>query len=151
MEKYLDKIDLKLLKLLQKNARYSLKQLAQAVFLSSPAVSARLERLEAQGYIAGYQAMIDPLKMGYHLTAFINLKMSPEMKAAFLAFVQGCPHVVECHYVTGPYSMLLKVVFPDTTALDAFVGELQRFGTTQTQIVFSTPIAPRGLPIEDIE
>ena len=84
MEKKLDKIDLKLMSLLQENARYSLKQLAQEVFLSSPAVSARLEQLEQAGYIVGYTAQIDPIKMGYHITAFINLEMSPEMKAHFI-------------------------------------------------------------------
>ena len=94
MEKKLDKIDLKLMSLLQENARYSLKQLAQEVFLSSPAVSARLEQLEQAGYIVGYTAKIDPIKMGYHITAFINLEMSPDMKSTFYPFAEACPNAV---------------------------------------------------------
>ena len=147
MEKKLDKIDLKLMALLQENARYSLKQLAQEVYLSSPAVSARLEQLEQSGYISGYAAKIDPIKMGYHITAFINLEMSPELKGEFYPFAAACPNVVECNCVTGKYSMLLKVIFPSTMELDAFIGALQRFGPTQTQIVFSTPVETRGIQV----
>ena len=147
MEKKLDKIDLKLMSLLQENARYSLKQLAQEVFLSSPAVSARLEQLEQAGYIVGYTAQIDPIKMGYHITAFINLEMSPEMKSTFYPFAAACPNVVECNCVTGQYSMLLKVIFRSTMELDAFIGKLQQFGPTQTQIVFSTPVESRGVQV----
>jgi Lrp/AsnC family leucine-responsive transcriptional regulator len=55
----MDRIDVKLISLLQKNARYSLKQLAEQVFLSSPAVSSRIEHLEKEGYIMGYQAEVD--------------------------------------------------------------------------------------------
>lgn len=147
MEKKLDKIDLKLMSLLQENARYSLKQLAQEVFLSSPAVSARLEQLEQAGYIVGYTAKIDPIKMGYHITAFINLEMSPDMKSTFYPFAAACPNVVECSCVTGQYSILLKVIFPSTMELDAFIGQLQQFGPTQTQIVFSTPVESRGVQV----
>ena len=61
----LDEIDVKLITLLQKNARYSLKQLAQEVYLSSPAVSARIERLEKMGIITGYHAGVNLQKLGY--------------------------------------------------------------------------------------
>ena len=147
MEKKLDKIDLKLMSLLQENARYSLKQLAQEVFLSSPAVSARLEQLEQAGYIVGYTAKIDPIKMGYHITAFINLEMSPDMKSAFYPFAQACPNVVECNCVTGDYSMLIETLFETTAQLDHFINELQQFGRTKTQIVFSTSVEQREVPV----
>ena len=115
--------------------------------MSSPAVSARLEQLEQAGYIVGYTAKIDPIKMGYHITAFINLEMSPDMKSTFYPFAEACPNVVECNCVTGQYSMLLKVIFPSTMELDAFIGQLQQFGPTQTQIVFSTPVESRGVQV----
>ena len=62
----MDKIDRKILSLLQENARYPLKYLAQKVFLSSPAVSTRIERLEKAGILTGYHATIDPVALGYH-------------------------------------------------------------------------------------
>ena len=143
----MDKIDKKLVTLLQENARMPLKSLAEQVFLSSPAVSARIERLEEEGIIQGYEAKINQLKIGYHITAFINLEVAPARKPEFYPFVQGCPAVVECNCVTGNYSMLLKVVFPSTLELDAFIGQLQQFGRTSTQIVFSTPVEPRGINV----
>lgn len=143
----MDKIDKKLVTLLQDNARMPLKALAEQVFLSSPAVSARIERLEEEGIIQGYEAKINQLKIGYHITAFINLEVAPARKPEFYPFIQSCPSVVECNCVTGNYSMLLKVVFPSTMELDAFIGQLQQFGRTSTQIVFSTPVQTRGINV----
>ena len=137
----MDKIDKKLITLLQQNARMPLKALAEKVFLSSPAVSARIERLEKEEIIEGFEVKINQLKLGYHITAFINLEVAPVQKPEFY------PNVVECNCVTGTYSMLLKVVFPSTMELDTFIGQLQKFGRTSTQIVFSTPVAPRGIDV----
>lgn len=144
----MDKIDKKILSLLQENARYPLKHLSQKVFLSSPAVSTRIERMEKAGIITGYHASVDPIKLGYHITAFINLTLDPKQKNDFYPFVDACPNVLECNCVTGVYSIMLKVAFPSTMELDSFIGQLQEFGNTQTQIVFSTAVPPRGVGIE---
>ena len=143
----MDDIDKKIVKLLQENARIPLKTLAEHVFLSSPAVSARIDRLEKEHIISGYEAKINQTKLGYHITAFVNLEIIPAQKVEFYPFVQECPNVLECNCVTGNYSMLIKVAFPDTGELDTFIGKLQRFGRTSTQIVFSTPVAPRGVDV----
>ena len=143
----MDKIDLKLIELLQKNARYSLKHLAQEVFLSTPAVSTRVLKLEEAGVITGYSALVDPLKLGYNIKAFINLEMSPKQKPEFYPFVATCPNVLECNCVTGKYSMLITVAYHTTVELDAFINELQKFGNTQTQIVFSTAVEHRGIDV----
>ena len=147
----MDKIDIKILSLLQENARHPLKYLAEKVFLSSPAVSARIERLENQGIIKGYHAALDPLTLGFHITAFINLTLEPHQKTEFYPFIEACPNVLECNCVTGNYSMLIKVCFPSTLELDHFIGQLQTYGKTETQIVFSTPVQPRGIDISMLE
>lgn len=146
----MDKIDLKLIELLQKNARYPLKHLAEKVFLSTPAVSSRIEKLEEAGVITGYSAQIDPLKLGYNIKAFINLEMTPKQKPEFYPFIAACPNVLECNCVTGKYSMLIKVAYHTTVELDLFIGELQKFGNTETQIVFSTAV-DRGITISNIK
>ena len=143
----MDNIDKKILHLLQENARYPLKHLASKVFLSSPAVSARIERLEKSGIISGYHASVAPVSLGYHITAFINLALDPKRKPEFYPFIQACPNVLECNCVTGAYSMLIKVCFPSTMELDTFIGQLQKYGNTETQIVFSTPVPPRGIDV----
>lgn len=146
----MDDIDRKILKILQENARTSLKTIAEKTFLSSPAVSARIEKLEKDGIICGYHAMIDPMKLGYHIIAFINLDVVPEDKPRFYEFASEVPNVLECNCVTGEYSMLMKVAFQSTVELDIFIGQLQKFGKTSTQIVFSTHVGPRGVDVEEI-
>lgn len=135
--------------MLQQNARTPLKTIAEKVFLSSPAVSTRIEHLEKQGIIKGYTAMIDKEHLGYHITAFINLEMEPIQKQDFYPWISEVPNVLECNCVTGSYSMLLKVAFPSTVDLDVFIGKLQQFGKTSTQIVFSTPVEHRGIKITE--
>ena len=146
----MDKIDTKILKILQQNARTPIKQIANEVFLSSPAVSSRIERLEKEGYILGYSANINRQKLGYLITAFISLELPPVQKSTFYPFITSCPNVLECNCVTGQFSMLIKVAFPGTQELDTFIGMLQKFGITQTQIVFSTAVETRDVVIEDV-
>ena len=146
----MDKIDVKLVSLLQKNARMPLKQLAQEAFLSSPATAARIEKMQNDDIITGYTATVNHKKLGYPITAYINLEMSPAQKPTFYPFIRECPNVLECSCVTGQYSMLIKVAFESTETLDAFIGKLQTFGNTQTQIVFSTVLEPRCVQIDKL-
>lgn len=145
--KKLDVIDIKILNILQKDGRIPLKDLAAKVFLSSPSVSARLEKLEEQGVILGYHAQINPMMLDYHIKAFINLEVEPNQKPEFYPYIKSIPNVVECNCVTGDYSMLIEVMFQSTTELDHFINELQKFGRTKTQIVFSTSVEQRAVPV----
>ncbi len=143
----LDHVDEQIIRLLHDNARIPLKAIAEKVFLSSPAVSSRIERLEEAGVITGYNARIDPAELGYHIKAFINLEVNPEQKKDFYPYITNCDNVIECNCVTGEYSMLIEVMFKSTEELDHFIGDLQTFGSTKTQIVFSTSVEHRGLPL----
>ncbi len=134
-----------ILSILQKDARMPIKDIAKSVYLSSPAVSSRIEKLEKEGIITGYQAKVDLVKMGYYVTAYIDLAMQPSLKPKFYKFVEGVPNVLECSCVTGEYSMHIKTAFHTTAELDVFVTNLQKFGQTSTQIVFSTNIESRGI------
>ena len=132
---------------MQENARISIKDIAAKVFLSSPAVTARIERLEKNGIIIGYHAQVDPAALGYRIKAFINLEVEPSQKQDFYPFIESIENVIECNCVTGEYAMLLEVEFWNTVELDHFINDLQRFGKTRTQIVFSTAVEHRNLPI----
>lgn len=107
----MDRIDRKIIDILQTNARAPLKEIADRVFLSSPAVSARIAKLEKDGVLTGYQAQVAPLKLGQLVKAFINLDMDPKLKPEFYPYIQSCGNVVECNCVTGDYSMLIEVLF----------------------------------------
>ena len=134
--------DYKLIEILQKNARCSIKYLAEQVHLTPPAVASRIDRLEKMNIIQGYHAEINEYLMGYHITSFISLQVAPAEKSVFYSYIEKLPNVVECNCVTGNYSMLIKALFKTTMELDTFVGDLQKFGRTYTQIVFSNAVKP---------
>ncbi len=143
----MDKIDYKLISLLQKDGRAPLKQLASEVYLSSPATSSRIERLEEEGIISGYTAQINHKKLGYPIVAFVNLELQPNQKPTFYPFICNHPNVLECNCVTGHYSIMIKVAFESTEMLDTFIGQIQQFGMTETQIVFSTVVDRHNIDI----
>ncbi len=145
----LDHIDEAILNILQKDAKMTIKDIAKLVFLSAPAVAARIERLEKHGVIQGYQAQINYHALGYHIKAFIQVKVDPLDKAEFYPYIRSCENVAECNCVTGEYSMLLEVRFKSTVDLDIFIGKLQTFGHTNTQIVFSTHVEHRGIVMSE--
>ncbi|MDY2627620.1 MAG: Lrp/AsnC family transcriptional regulator [Lachnospiraceae bacterium] len=143
----MDSIDKEILRILQKDARTPVKDIAAAVFLTAPAVSTRIKHMMKEGYITGFRAELNPVLLGYHIKAFINLEVNPSDKKEFYPYIRNCDNVVECNCVTGDYSMLLEVQFQSTVELDQFIGELQIFGRTKTLIVFSTSIEHRGVKI----
>ena len=146
----MNSIDVKILTLLQDNARISLKDMASAVYLSSPAVAARLERLQRDKIISGYTAKINQKKLGFGITAFIFLDLRPAQKPFFYPFICEHPNVLECNCITGRFSILIKVTFKSTEELDVFVGQLQEYGNTDTQISFSTVVPHRGVRLTDL-
>ena len=97
--------------------------------------------------IIGYTARVNPLYLNYHIKAFINLEVEPLQKPVFYPFIEKIPNVVECNCVTGDYSMLIETLFETTAQLDHFINELQQFGRTKTQIVFSTSVEQREVPV----
>jgi len=125
----LDKIDRKIISILSKNARISLSHLSEQVYLTPPAVSSRIEKLEKAGIITGYKACINYEKIGLPITAYIEVTIPPNVRDEF------CKYVEADNYLSGDYSMLLKVTTPTTTDLDAFLRLLQKFGRTQTHVV----------------
>ena len=145
----LDDVDRQILLLMKDNARISLKTLASYTYLSSTAISARIEKLERLGYIQGYYTKFDVSKFGLDIKAFINLELEPIQKKDFYPYIRSCENVVECNCVTGEYSMLIEVLFASTTELDHFINELQHFGKTKTQIVFSTPVEHRDVLLKE--
>ena len=127
MKRELDTADRKIVELLQEDARLPLKSIADKVSLTSPTVSARIDRLEKDGVITGYRASVNPEVFDYRIKAFINLEVEPVRKKEFYPYITDCPNVIECNCVTGDYSMLMEVVFHTTSELDQFIGQLQHF------------------------
>jgi Lrp/AsnC family transcriptional regulator, leucine-responsive regulatory protein len=121
----IDRIDFKILDVLQRDGRISNLKLAEVVALSPTAVLARVQRLTKARYITGYQAILDPAKLGAGLTVFVEVlldRTTPNVFDAFKAAVQVYPEIMECHMVAGGFDYLLKTRLADMAAYRAFAG-----------------------------
>ncbi|SEK79124.1 transcriptional regulator, AsnC family [Roseovarius nanhaiticus] len=113
----LDSLDRRLLAVLQKRGRISNADLAEAVGLSASACHRRVQRLEAEGVITGYVALLDPQKMGVAATVFVEITLSAQESAVLEAFekaVARVPDVLECHLTAGTADYILKIVAEST-------------------------------------
>ena len=113
----LDPMDRRLLTVLQKRGRISNAELAEEVNLSASACHRRVQRLEADGYIKGYVALLDPRKMQVPATIFVEITLSTqadEVLEAFETAVARIPDVLECHLTAGAADYILKIVAEDT-------------------------------------
>jgi DNA-binding Lrp family transcriptional regulator len=113
----LDSIDRRLLSALQKQGRISNADLADKVNLSASACHRRVQRLEADGYISGYVALLDARKMGVAATVFVEITLSTqadEVLEAFEKAVARIPDVLECHLTAGAADYILKIVAENT-------------------------------------
>lgn len=124
----LNKLDLIILRKLQADGRATYDQLAEAVNLSPSAVLRRVKRLEEDGVIERYVALVNPGAAGFGLTAFLNVRLEKQVDGdkrspmdLFSASVQGWPEVVECVALTGEMDYLLRVMVRDMAHYSAFI------------------------------
>ena len=129
----MDAIDKKILELLQDNGRMTVKEITQTISLTAPAVSERIKRLEKDGVIEGYTAIVNPRKMGRAVHAIINVSVQPGDTEKLLNLVNNEPMVIECHHVTGAYSYLVKV---DATEINLEEGKKSYAVITISKIRF---------------
>ncbi len=121
----IDRIDLKILNLLQHDGRLSNLKLAESAGLSPTAVLARVQRLNRDGYILGYEARLNPLQLGAGMMVFVEVlldRTTANVFEAFKAAVQVYPEIMECHMVAGGFDYLLKTRMADMAAYRNFAG-----------------------------
>lgn len=134
-----------LLMALQDDGRAPLKTLAVAAGLSMPAAAERLKRLKDAGVVRSIGAELDPVLAGYPVRAIVGITVLQPGKKAVLEKLRRAPEVLECHHVAGADSYVMTVVATSLADLERFLGSVNGYGATRTSIVFSTPIARRGL------
>jgi Lrp/AsnC family leucine-responsive transcriptional regulator len=143
----LDAANLRLLSELQVDPRLSMSELGRRVGMSAPAVTERVQRLEAAGVIAGYRMDIDPAALGMPVTALVRIRPGPGQLPKIARAAQETAQVVECHRITGEDCFLLKVHAPSIAELEEILDRFLLFGQTTTSIVVSTPVPARPLPL----
>lgn len=136
-----------LLRLLEKNPRVPMSQLARRIGMSNPAVKERILRMEETGILAGYRLELNPRELGYHVTAFVRIRPLPGHLNKIAELAQTIPEVTECHRVTGEDCFVLKVFLKEISDLDRVLDKFLAHGQTTTSIVQSSPVPPRGLPL----
>ena len=122
----LDAIDRRILRELQADGRITNLKLAEAVHLSPTAVLERVKRLARDGVILGYEARLNPAKLGAGLLVFIEVLLDrtvPDVMESFRAAVQARPEILECHLVAGGFDYLLKTRVADMSAYRALLGQ----------------------------
>ncbi|MGQ4275857.1 leucine-responsive transcriptional regulator Lrp [Pseudidiomarina sp. E22-M8] len=122
----IDRIDRKILRLLQQEGRLSNVAIARRVGLSPTACSERVRKLEKEGVIEGYHARINPAKLGANLMVFVEITLTRTSSDAFAEFseaVQKTPEILECHLVAGDFDFLIKARVPDMPSYRKLLGE----------------------------
>jgi Lrp/AsnC family leucine-responsive transcriptional regulator len=145
----LDPIDRRILGILQDDCKTPLAKVGEQVELSPPAVLERVHRLEEEGFIRGYQAILDARRFGIDVTAFIGVSIGhPDAIARFEGRLAEHDDVLECHHVTGEHTLLLKVKTRNTQTLEALIRALRGIEgveRTQTSVVLSTKVERSSL------
>ncbi|MCS6993784.1 MAG: Lrp/AsnC family transcriptional regulator [Anaerolineales bacterium] len=151
----LDETDRRILRALQMDGRMSNLELARLVHLSPPATHARLRRLEREGYIRHYTAVLDREKAGYDLLCFIHVSLQMhqlEQVEQFRTATRQMPEVLECHHITGEYDYLLKVALRNRKDLERFLVDrltpIPGVARIHTSLVLTEVKASMALPLE---
>jgi len=151
----LDSIDLKILKLLQQNAKYTIKEIAVQLNLSTTPIFDRMKRLEKEGVINRYVALVNPAKVGKNLFAFVHISLKEHARSEVEKFVEQVikfKEVLECYHVAGDADFLLKVALANIEAYNEFVLDklsvVNNIGKVESRFCLSVRKYSTELPLE---
>lgn len=151
----LDKTDLKILKLLQENGRLTNKELASRVHLSVTPVYERLRRLENEGYIKKYVALLDADKLNRGFIVFCNVKLARlnrDLANEFTSRIMDIPEVTECYNISGSYDYMLKIHAPDMRYYQEFIlnvlGAMTNLNSIESVFVMSLIKQTFAIPVD---
>lgn len=141
----LDNIDVQILTLLQKDSNRTTKSIAASLGMTTSPVFERIKKLEKEGYIKKYVAVLNQKKLGLKFTVFIGITLQGHTRSYLEKFVKEInkfPEVVECHRVSGNFDYLLKLIVEDIEAYETFIITkltlLPYLGNVQSMITLST-------------
>lgn len=140
MKPMFDDIDRKILKFLIANARMPFLEIARECGISGAAIHQRIKKLEDSGVILGSRLIVDPKKMGFDVCAFISIRIQdPQLQLSTVEELKRIPEIVECHFITGTYNVMVKLYCLDNDHLmnTIFNGILTVPGVSTTQTYIS--------------
>jgi Transcriptional regulators len=139
----MDRLDVRLLRLLQTNGRMKINELSQQLALSRPSVAERMIRLQEQGVIEGFGAKVSLSAIGRGVLLFILMSDVKVPLAEFERSMIGDESILECHRVTGTIGYILKAAVADMVQVTALVDRLIPYGSVHTSIVLHSPLSGR--------
>ncbi len=150
---HIDAIDAKITNILQEDGRATLKEISKRVGLKPPSVLERVKKLEREGVITGYLGLVNARKLGFDITSFIGVNINhPKNITVFEKEIGRMgEEILECHHVTGDYTLLLKVKTHNTDTLRALIEEIRSITgvvRTYTMVVFSTLKEDQRIPVK---
>ena len=138
----LDETDIQILKHLQEDAHINIKDLASKLFLTATPVYERIKRLEREGYIMKYVALLDPKKMNLGMIVFCNVRLKEHARnvgSNFVKDIVALPEIIESYNIAGDYDFMLKILVKDMASYQDFVmnklSTIENIGNTQTIFV----------------
>lgn len=146
----LDETDRRILAELQEDCKAPLAHVGKRVGLSAPSVMERIRKLEEADIVRGYHALLNSRKVGLDVTAFIGVSTSARAIDQLEAQLSDLEEVLECHHVTGGYTMLLKVKTQNTETLEQLISRIRLIeGVTRTEtlVVLSTRLERTQIPL----
>lgn len=155
----LDLIDIRILQLLQENARMTNKEIGEKLYKSASTINDRIRRMQEKGYIKKYVAVLDPQMIGRGLTAFTHVHLKDHSKEIIYHFeeeIVKLPEVLECYHMSGQYDFILKVAVSDLAAYHIFlmnnlfekfaIGSIEStFVMREAKAEMAAPLPPRQL------
>ena len=139
----MDELDNKIIRLLMRNARMPVKEIAQQVNLTSPAVSSRIHRLEQEGVIGGYTVLLHQPGEAARVQALISIQTTGAAREEFMRMIPAVPLILQCYRVTWSYNFIVKVSWASIDELEHLLTRMQKLGNTNTQIILATPLDRR--------
>ncbi|MEM0939657.1 MAG: Lrp/AsnC family transcriptional regulator [Bacteroidota bacterium] len=154
----LDKIDRKILEILQSNAKITNAQLSKDIGLSPAPTLERVKKLETSGIISSYHAQLDTDKIGLGVQTFVQVSLKGHNKKnidLFLSEINNIPEVIECHHITGSGDFILKIISSDIQSYQKLmlekVSEIDVVDGLQSMIILSTFKDSKVMPVPDDE
>ena len=151
-----DKIDRKILQILQSNAKITNAQLSKEIGLSPAPTLERVKKLENAGIINSYHAKLDPSKVGLGVHTFVQASLkghNNKTTKAFLEAIQTIDEVIECHHMTGTADFVLRIVAPDMESYQKImvdkVSEIDVVDTLQTNVILKTYKDSKVMPLPE--
>lgn len=156
MSRGLDRIDYKILRILQERGRITNLQLSSEIELSPAPTLERVRKLEQGGYIQSYHAQVDPEKLGLRIKAFIQVSLTRQRENAITSFVDkinAIDEIVECEQVTGDFDYQLKVIAADISSFDHLIthrlSAIEEIGHMKSYIILHTIKSSKVAPITE--